>query len=299
MDANSRQDLIEFLNSARSLRFNNPGKVSHPDLKGYSTWAEFLADVEAGKAGPKAKQLFRYIVSKEGTLELDGLAKKVKFPYTPGLTANEYLPEITADELNSGETFVIHLTPAQEKFISKEQREEHERKKAEAKAKGEKAPTPPRARQSAVPFNMISETKEDGSIEVYLWSNVLEGPNRAKYLFDVRRVGFDNDSVIQGKGETKAEERKDQAKNLKGTPVPKNKYGNYPKVVSKVTFVADENGSAEENALAAINDLRTSLQGLQSDEIDLSVITAHVSKDLEFDRVQISDDFTAERFTPL
>lgn len=279
MDANSRQDLIEFLNSARALRFNEPQKVSHPDLKGYSTWTEFLADVEAGKAGPKAKQLFRYISTREGTQELDNLSKKVKFPFTEGLTADRYIPEITPEELNSGEPFVIHLTPATEKFISKE---EKERAKAEGK-------TPPRSRQSPVPFNMVSETNEDGSVSVYLWSNALEGPNRNKYLFDVKRVGFDRDSVI---------EEDDKDRELSDSPVPKNKNGKYPKRISKLTFVADENGSAEENALSAINDLRSSLQGLQPEETDISIITAHVSKGLEFDRVQISDDFTAERFSP-
>lgn len=272
MDRNSREDLIEFINSARSLRFNEPEKVTHQDLRGYSSWQEFLQDIESGNAGSKAKQLFRYISTKEGTDALRDLSKRVKFPFVEGLTAERYIPEITAEELDGSEPFVIYTSPSTKRFVSKEE-------KAEAKAQGK---TPPRSKQSSVPMLATAQKNEDGSIDVYLWSNLFSGPSRNKYLYDPRRIGFGE--VIKGE-------------NLGDSPIPPNKNGKIPDA-SKVTFVADENGSAEENALAAMNDLRTSMQGVRPEETDITIITAHVSKGLEFDRVKISDDFAAERFSP-
>jgi hypothetical protein len=64
MDENSRRDLIDFIQSAKNLRFGK-GAVTHPDLRGYSSWNEAVQDVESGSAGARATQFLSFLRTKE------------------------------------------------------------------------------------------------------------------------------------------------------------------------------------------------------------------------------------------
>jgi polyhydroxyalkanoate synthesis regulator phasin len=264
MDKNSRDDLISFIQSAKNLRFGK-GPVTHPDLRGYKDWNEALQDVENGTAGPRASQFLNFLRTKEGTDSLTDMVRKVKFPFVEKLTAERFIPEIKKSDLETETPIIIHETPSTKRFFTPEQIAEYVRTHGGKK---------PRTKQSAVPIKVVSRKNADGSVSVWLYGNPFVGPNRGKYLYDARRVGF-----------TDTEEFGPD-----NSPIPLNKNGKRQQA-SRVTFVNDENGTAEDNAVQAINDLRQSWQGVSEDEVDVTVITAHVSKGLEFNRVKIDGDF--------